>query len=124
MFTATLKEQVASKSLTQILEAINAQVDKTELCNLSLPMQLQEDLDYAATLLTQSIQEAANKAILRARRCERSKPWWSKELAEQRKQASRAIRMQQEFPTPTNARKAKAKRDRYLHAVKAAKTSH
>ena len=32
--------------------------------------------------------------------------------------------MQQEFPTPTNARKAKTKRDQYLYAVKAAKTSH
>jgi len=111
VFTTALKEQVASKSLTQILEAINARVDEAELCNLSLPMQLQEDLDHATDLLTQRIQEAANKAILKARRCERSKPWWSKELAEQRKQASRAIRMQQEFPTPTNARKAKAKRD-------------
>lgn len=87
-------------------------------------MQLQEDLDHATDLLTQSIQEAANKAIPRTRRCERSKPQWSKELAEQRKQASRAIRMQQEFPTPTNARKAKTKTDQYLYAVKAAKTSH
>ena len=123
-FTTTLKEQVASRSLQQTLEAINAQVDEAELCSLSLPMRLQEDLDQATDLLTESIQEAANKAIPRARRCERSKPWWSKELAEQRKQASRAIRVQQEFPTLTNARKAKAKRDQYLYAVKAAKTSH
>jgi hypothetical protein len=111
VFTTTLKERVASKSLAQILETINAQVDEIELCDLSLPKQLQEDLDHATDLLTQSIQEAADKAIPRTRRCERSKPWWSKELAEQRKQASRAIRMQQEFPTPTNARKAKTKRD-------------
>ena len=32
--------------------------------------------------------------------------------------------MQQEFPTPTNARKAKAKRDQYLYAIKVAKTSY
>ena len=105
MFTTTLKERVASKSLVQILEAINAQVDEIELCNLSLPTQLQEDLDHATDLLTQSIQEAANKAIPRTRRCERSKPWWSKELAEQRKQASRAIRMQQEFLPPQTQEK-------------------
>jgi hypothetical protein len=56
-------------------------------------VQLQEELDHAANLLTQSIQEAAAKAILKARCCERSKPWWNKELAEQRKQASKAIRL-------------------------------
>jgi hypothetical protein len=57
-----------------MLEAINAKVDETELSNLSLPIQLQEDLDHAANLLTQSIQDAAAKAIPKARRCERSKP--------------------------------------------------
>lgn len=123
-FTAVLKEQVADKNLHQILEAINAQVDKLELSSLSLPAYLQEDLDSATDLLTQSIQEAARQAIPKARRCERSKPWWSKELAEQRKQASKALRAQQEFPTPTNIRKAKARRDQYLDAVKAAKASH
>jgi hypothetical protein len=106
-----MKEQVASNNLGQVLEAINAQVDKTELSNLSLPVQLQDDLDYAANLLTQCIQEAAAKAILKARCCERSKPWWNKELVEQRKQASRTIRLQQVFATPTNTRRAKAKRD-------------
>ena len=87
-------------------------------------MQLQEDLDHATALLTQSIQEATAKAIPKARRCERSKPWWSRELAEQRKQASKAIRLQQAFATPTNARRARAKRDQYLQAVKKAKASH
>ena len=124
MFSEVLKEQVASTNLVQTLEAINAQVDKLELSSLSLPEQLQKDLDSAADLLTQSIQDAAKKARLKAQRCERSKPWWSKDLAEQRKQASRAIRVQQEFPTPTNARRAKTKRDQYLYVVKAAKTSH
>ena len=107
-----------------MLEAINTEVDKTELCNLSLPLQIQEDLDSATNLLTQSIQEAARKAIPKARCCERSKPWWSQELAAQRKRASRAMRRQQEFPTPTNKRKAKARRDQFLEAVKEAKTSH
>ena len=87
-------------------------------------MQLQEDLDYATVLLTQSIQEAAAKAILKLRCCEQLKPWWSRELAEQRKQASKAIRLQQAFATPTNAKRAKAKRDQYLQAVKKAKASH
>jgi ribosomal protein L12E/L44/L45/RPP1/RPP2 len=50
-----MKEQVASNNLGQVLEAINAQVDETELSNLSLPVQLQDDLDYAANLLTQCI---------------------------------------------------------------------
>jgi hypothetical protein len=54
-FTTTLKEKVASNNLAQILEAINAKVDKTELSNLSLLVQLQEDLNHAANLLTQSI---------------------------------------------------------------------
>ena len=87
-------------------------------------MQLQEELDHAAALLTKSIQEAAAKAIPNARRCERSKPWWNTELAEQRKQASRAIRLQQAFATPTKAKRAKAKRDQYLQAIKKAKASH
>jgi hypothetical protein len=87
-------------------------------------VQLQEELDQAANLLTQSIQEAAAKAIPKARCCERSKPWWNKELAEQRKQASKATRLQQVFATPTNARRARAKRDQYLQAVKKAKASH
>jgi hypothetical protein len=39
-FATTLKEKVASNKLAQILEAVNAQVDKTELSNLSLPVQL------------------------------------------------------------------------------------
>ena len=34
------------------------------------------------------------------------------------------MRVQQEFPTPINARKAKAKREQFLKAVKEAKTSH
>ena len=34
------------------------------------------------------------------------------------------MRVQQEFPTPTNTRRAKIKRDRYLLAVKTAKASH
>jgi hypothetical protein len=92
-FATTLKEQVASNNLARILEAINAQVDEIELSNLSLLGQLQEDLDHVANLLTQSIQEAAAKAILKARCCERSKPWWNKELAEQRKQVSKVIRL-------------------------------
>jgi len=123
-FTTALKEQIAARKLTQILETINAQADELELCNLSLPEQLQEDLDNATALLTESIQEAAKRSIPKARRCERSKPWWSKDLAEQRKQASRAMRVQQEFPTPTNTRRAKIKRDQYLLAVKTAKASH
>jgi hypothetical protein len=102
----------------------NAHIDNTELSDLSLPVQLQEDLDHAASLLTRSIQEAAKKAIPKARPCERSKPWWNKDLAEQRKPASKALRPQQDFPTPTNTRRAKSKRDQYLHAVKKTKASH
>jgi hypothetical protein len=108
----------------QILEAINAQIDSTELGDLSLPVQLQEDLDHAADLLMQSIQEAAAKAIPKARRCERSKPWSNKDLAQQRKQASKAMRFQQAFPTPTNTRTAKDKRGQYLHAIRKAKAGH
>ena len=92
-FTTTLKEQVESTNLGQILDAINARVDEIELRNLSLPAQLQGDLDAATDLLTQSIQAAAKKAIPKARRCARSKPWWNRELAEQRKQASKAMRL-------------------------------
>jgi nicotinate-nucleotide pyrophosphorylase len=58
----------------QILEAINAQVDAIQLNNLSLPEQIQEDLDNAANLLTRSIQKAAKTAIPKSRYCERSKP--------------------------------------------------
>ena len=54
-FALALKEGVASKRLTQTLETINAQVDKLQLSSLSLPEQLQQDLDSAANLLTQSI---------------------------------------------------------------------
>ena len=34
------------------------------------------------------------------------------------------MRLQQVFATPTNKRRAKAKRDQYLQAVKKAKASH
>jgi ribonuclease HI len=124
LFATTFKEQAASSNLMQMLEAINAKADKIELGNLLLSTQIQEDLDTATNLLTQSIQEAARKAIPKARHCERSKPWWSKELAEQRKQASKAIRLYQTYTTLTNARRAKAKRDQYLYAVKQAKANH
>ena len=59
---------------------------------LELPNNLCKELDTITNTLTRCIQTAASKAIPLARKCERSKPWWNKELANLRKSYSRELR--------------------------------
>ena len=91
---------------------------------MNVPRALTDAIDRVVDSVTSAIQQAADSSIPKAKPCERSKPWWSKELAALRKSSSKAFCHQQSHPSLNNQRKARKKRSSYLKAIKAAKVEH
>lgn len=100
------------------------QAQSTVLSTLQIPAQLENAIETVTKLFTSCIQEAAEDSIPKAKKCKRSKLQQNKDLAEQQKEASKALRHQQQFANATHARRAKTRRDNYLYAVKQAKAEH
>ena len=123
-FTEQLQERSNDRQILQQLQALHKQAQSAKLKSLYLPSSLQAALDRIAVCITETIQESAREAIPVAKPCHRSKPWWTKELAQLRKDASKAKRTHEKHPNTRHSRQAKHKRNFYLHAIKAAKTSH
>jgi len=94
------------------------------LRGLNVPKALAEAIDEVVETITTTIELAADKAIPKARLSERSKPWWSTELATLRKASSKASRHYYSHPSLKNQRKATRKRASYLKAIKVAKEDH
>lgn len=85
------------------------------------------DLDSLVLELTRAIQDSASEAIPKSRVVERSKPWWSSELLEKRKEMAkkdRERRVQDPEVAEENETRYRKARSSYFSSITEAKTNH
>ena len=86
-----------------------------------------EELDELADLFSKGIKRACDRAIPRTRMSPRSKPWWTPQLRELRRQMAREQRGLYTSPSllqPTEKQAYLIARNRYFLAIKNAKRDH
>ena len=81
-------------------------------------------MDALAQALTAAITTAAEEAMPRLRHCERSKPWWNKELWALRIALNRELRAYKKLRSEKSLTKWRKARNHYFRAIRQAKTTH
>ena len=81
-------------------------------------------MDRLAQAFTTTITIAADATIPRIRPCERSKPWWTKDLNKLRKALHKALRRYKKSRSIPDHTAWKRTRNQYFHAIREAKTQH
>ena len=101
------------------------QVVKENLRKVPIPQTITiSSMDRLAQAFTTTITTAADATMPRIRPCERSKPWWTKDLNKLRKALHKALRRYKKSRSIPDHIAWKRTRNQYFYAIREAKTQH
>ena len=82
------------------------------------------DYDGIASIIANTILEAAEASIPRLKPCERSKPWWNLQLSSLRKTLNSSLRRYKKYRTSRLEKEYKVAKNAYFQSVRQAKRAH